>query len=138
VRIGEGLDAGGKLSRKPMERALETVELYAHFCRATAVEDVRAVATSAIRDATNRDDFLRRAALDVEVLTTEQEAYYGYLATVNSTSLVDGVALDLGGGSMQLTRVEDRRALDMRSWPLGAVRMTERFLGRARVKPKQV
>jgi exopolyphosphatase/guanosine-5'-triphosphate,3'-diphosphate pyrophosphatase len=138
VRIGEGLDAGGKLSHKPMERALETVELYAHFCRATAVEVVRAVATSAIRDATNRDDFLRRAALDVEVLTTEQEAYYGYLATVNSTSLVDGVALDLGGGSMQLTRVEDRRATDMRSWPLGAVRMTERFLGRERVKPKQV
>ena len=36
--------------------------------------------------------------------------------------------LDLGGGSMQLTRVEDREAIDARSWPLGAVRMTERFL----------
>jgi exopolyphosphatase/guanosine-5'-triphosphate,3'-diphosphate pyrophosphatase len=48
------------------------------------------------------------------------------------------VALDLGGGSMQLTRIEDRRALDMRSWPLGAVRMTERFLARERVKPKHL
>ena len=36
--------------------------------------------------------------------------------------------LDLGGGSMQLTRVEEREAIDARSWPLGAVRMTERFL----------
>ena len=138
VRIGEGLDAAGVLGPEPMERALETVELYAHFCRATGVEDVRAVATSAIRDATNRDEFLRRAALDVQVLTTEEEAFYGYLAAVNSTTLSDGVALDLGGGSMQLTRVEDRKALDMRSWPLGAVRMTERFLARERVKPKHL
>jgi exopolyphosphatase / guanosine-5'-triphosphate,3'-diphosphate pyrophosphatase len=138
ARIGEGLDAAGTLQPEPMERALETVDLYAHFCRATGIDDVRAVATSAIRDATNRDEFLRRAALDVQVLTTEEEAYYGYLAVVNSTTLTDGVALDLGGGSMQLTLVEGRHAADMRSWPLGAVRMTERFLDRERVKPKHL
>jgi exopolyphosphatase/guanosine-5'-triphosphate,3'-diphosphate pyrophosphatase len=138
VRIGAGLDAAGVLAPEPMERAIETVDLYAHFCRATGIDDVRAVATSAIRDATNRDEFLRRAALDVQVLTTEEEAYYGYLAAVNSTTLTDGVALDLGGGSMQLTRVEGRQATDMRSWPLGAVRMTERFLAKERVKPKHL
>ena len=47
---------------------------------------------------------------------------------MNSTTLADGVVLDLGGGSMQLARVDDRQARDARSWPLGAVRMTERFL----------
>ena len=52
--------------------------------------------------------------------------------------LADGVALDLGGGSMQLTRVESRLATDMRSWPLGAVRMTERFLPGERAKGKQI
>ena len=116
-----------------MERALETLELYAHFCRATGVEDVRPVATSAIRDAANQGAFLHaareRTGLEVRVLSREEEARYGYLAAVNSTTLADGVALDLGGGSMQLMRVEagwHRR----RSWPLGAVRMTERFLPR--------
>ncbi|MGH2947699.1 MAG: HD domain-containing protein [Solirubrobacteraceae bacterium] len=138
VRIGAGLDAAGALGAEPMERALETVELYAHFCRASGIEDVRAVATSAIRDAANQAEFLERAALDVQVLSPEEEAFYGYLAAVNSTTLADGVALDLGGGSLQLTRVEGRRAVDMRSWPLGAVRMTERFLARERVKPKQL
>lgn len=138
VRIGEGLEETGKLAPEPMERALETVELYAHFCRATGIDDVIAVATSAIRDASNRDEFLQRAALDVQVLSTEQEAFYGYLATVNSTTLSDGVALDIGGGSMQLTQVADRRAEDMRSWPFGAVRMTERFLARENVKPKHL
>jgi exopolyphosphatase / guanosine-5'-triphosphate,3'-diphosphate pyrophosphatase len=138
VRIGEGLDAAGTLQPEPMERALETVELYANFCRATGIDDIRPVATSAIRDASNRDDFLRRAELDVQVLSTEEEAYYGYLAAVDSTTLTDGIALDLGGGSMQLTRVEDRRAVASHSWPLGAVRMTERFLARERVKPKHL
>ena len=138
VRIGAGLDAAGVLAPEPMERALETVELYAHFCRAAGIDDVRAVATSAIRDAANRDEFLDRAALDVQVLSTEEEAFYGYLAAVNSTTLTDGVALDLGGGSLQLTRVVGRRAAEMRSWPLGAVRMTERFLDKGRVKPKHL
>ena len=62
------------------------------------------------------------------MLSGEAEARYGYLAAINSTTLSQGVVLDLGGGSMQLTRVEEREAADARSWPLGAVRMTERFL----------
>jgi exopolyphosphatase/guanosine-5'-triphosphate,3'-diphosphate pyrophosphatase len=132
VRIGAGLDASGALQPKPMERALETLELFAHFCRATHIEEIHPVATSAIRDATNQAEFLeaakQRAGLDVRVLSREEEARYGYLAAVNSTTLSNGVALDIGGGSMQLTRVKDRQSTDSRSWALGAVRMTERFL----------
>jgi exopolyphosphatase/guanosine-5'-triphosphate,3'-diphosphate pyrophosphatase len=142
VRIGEGLDATGELQPEPMERALETLEMYAHFCRATDVGAVRPVATSAIRDARNQAEFLaaarERSGLEIEVLAPEQEAYYGYLAAINSTALRDGVVLDLGGGSMQLTEVRDRRAGEMRSWPLGAVRMTERFLSADPVKPKHL
>ncbi len=142
VRIGAGLDAAGELGEAPMERALAMLEIYAHFCRATGITDVRAVATSAIRDATNQAAFLaavrRRTWLEVEVLTREEEARYGYLAAVNSTTLADGVALDIGGGSLQLTRVEGRLALDPRSWRMGAVRMTERFLEGRRTSAKQV
>jgi exopolyphosphatase/guanosine-5'-triphosphate,3'-diphosphate pyrophosphatase len=142
VRIGEGLDATGDLQPAPMERALDTLEMYAHFCRATGVQEVRPVATSAIRDARNQAEFLRaakqRSGLDVEVLSGEREARFGYLAAVNSTTLDDGVVLDLGGGSMQLTRVKGRQATDMRSWPLGAVRMTERFLTKDRARAKHL
>src|SRR3954451_20894200 len=142
VRVGEGLDASGELQPEPMERALETLELYAHFCRATGVGTVRPVATSAIRDAGNQAEFLeqarKRSGLEVQVLSGEEEARYGYLAAINSTTLSQGVVLDLGGGSLQLTRVENREALVFRSWPLGAVRMTERFLPGDAAKRKQV
>ena len=134
VRIGEGQQVGGPLKKTPMKRALVTLELFAHFARAVGLdpEDVHPVATSAIRSAANRDAFLAEAAertgLDIRVLSDEEEARYGYLAAVNSTTLDDGAVLDLGGGSLQLVRVKNREARDLRSWPLGAVRMTERFL----------
>lgn len=130
VRISAGMSADGLLHPEPLERALSTVEVFAHFCAATGipVDDVEAVATSAIREAGNRDAFLDRAILPVRVLSREEEARYGYLAAINSTTLSDGAVLDLGGGSMQLVGVTERLATDMDSWRLGAVRMTERFL----------
>src|SRR4051812_34005727 len=103
IRIGRGLDASGELGKEPMEAALRMLELYAHFCRAMGIVDVRAVATSAIRDATNQEEFLEAARqrtgwLEIDVLSREREARYGYLAAVNTTTLADGVALDIGGG----------------------------------------
>ncbi len=142
VRIGEGLEESGALQPKPMERALRTLELYAHFCLSTGIGDIRPVATSAIRDASNQAEFLERArersGLEVEVLPPQAEARFGYLAAVNTTTLSDGVAFDLGGGSMQLTLCSGRRARQTRSWPLGAVRMTERFLPDKRASRKQL
>ena len=145
VRIGEGLAATGKLGEEGMARAQATMEVFAHFCAASGLgpDEIDAVATSAIRDATNAREFLDRAekasGLRVRVLSKEQEARYGYLAAVNSTTLSDGVMLDLGGGSMQLVHVEDRLARELDSWPLGAVRMTERFLPDDKpAKPRQL
>ena len=143
MRVGEGLDATGELQPEPMERALETLELYAHFCTATGIDgdpagrhvgDPRRGQPGGVPEAARK-----RSGLEVEVLSGEEEARYGYLAAVNSTTLSEGVVLDLGGGSMQLTRVEDRDGVDGRSWPLGAVRMTERFLPEGgKAKRKQI
>src|SRR3954452_5821027 len=62
VRVGEGqAEGGGGRQQAPVERALETIELFAPFCRAARVADVRALATSEIREESNREEFLRRA-----------------------------------------------------------------------------
>jgi exopolyphosphatase/guanosine-5'-triphosphate,3'-diphosphate pyrophosphatase len=134
VRIGEGLSATGRLGEKPMRRALATLDVFAHFCKASGLarNAIDALATSAIRDAENAADFLtiarERTGLPIRVLSGSEEARYGYLAAINSTTLRDGCVLDLGGGSLQLVRVRDRLARESGSWRLGAVRMTERFL----------
>jgi len=143
VRVGEGLDATGELGAAPMRRALEAAEVFAHFCDATRLdaEDIAPVATSAIRDASNQAAFLRRVrsetGLRVRVLSREEEASYGYLAAVNSTTLADGAVLDLGGGSLQLVEVKSRHPGRLGSWPLGAVRMTEHFLPDGDEAPKK-
>ncbi|HTZ86044.1 MAG TPA: Ppx/GppA phosphatase family protein [Solirubrobacteraceae bacterium] len=134
VRIGEGLAASGELGEEPISRALATLDVFAHFARASRLSGaaVDAVATSAIRDASNAEAFLaqarERSELPIRVLSREQEARYGYLAAVNSTTLSDGFVLDLGGGSLQLVQVRDRFARGSGSWRLGTVRMSERFL----------
>jgi exopolyphosphatase/guanosine-5'-triphosphate,3'-diphosphate pyrophosphatase len=134
VRIGEGLMGTGRLGEEPMRRALATLDVFAHFCRASGLGEsaVDAVATSAIRDAANAESFLARAreclGLPIRVLSREAEARYGYLAAVNSTTLRDGWVLDLGGGSMQLVRVAERLPSELGSWRVGTVRMSERFL----------
>jgi exopolyphosphatase/guanosine-5'-triphosphate,3'-diphosphate pyrophosphatase len=134
VRIGAGLGASGHLSQEAMDRGVETLSVFGRFCQANALssEDVHPVATSAIRDAANRDRFVRRAqdatGLKIRVLSAEDEARYGYVAAVNTTTLSDGVVVELGGGSMQLVEVADRRARSLRSFPLGAVRLTEELL----------
>src|SRR5579875_990598 len=91
VRIGAGMAATGSLSGAAMARGLETLDVFSRFCRAGRIadEDVHVVATSAIRDASNGGSFLarvrERTGLEVEVLDARDEAYYGYIAAVNST-----------------------------------------------------
>ncbi len=145
VRIGAGLGASGRLSDEAMQRGLETLSVFGRFCHANGLssEDVHAVATSAIRDAANREQFVDRAqdatGLRIEVLTADDEARYGYVAAVNTTTLTDGVVVELGGGSMQLVEVSGRRARASCSFPLGAVRLTEQYLsGSGPVKKKEL
>jgi len=134
VRIGQGLARTGSLGAEPIERALATLDVFGQFARASGLrsEEVDAVATSAIRDAKNAESFLERARerarVPIRVLSSQAEARYGYLAAVNSTTLSDGCVLDLGGGSLQLVRVGQRLACELGSWPVGTVRMSERFL----------
>jgi exopolyphosphatase / guanosine-5'-triphosphate,3'-diphosphate pyrophosphatase len=135
VRIGAGMGEDNCLQDEAMARGLETLSVFARFCTAAglAPSDVHAVATSAIREAANREVFLARAAAStsafaVEVLSGEDEARMGYLAAINSTTLREGAVLEIGGGSLQLIEVTRRRAGELRSFELGAVRLTERFL----------
>ena len=143
VRIGAGMGSTGRLSEEAIARGLETLTVFEHFLAAGELgrDQVYAVATSAIRDAGNRDEFLRRAReateLRIEVLSAEEEARLGYVAAVNSSTLSDGGVLELGGGSLQLVGVRDRHSQELISLQLGAVRLTEEFLpgdGKPRTK----
>src|SRR4051794_40581663 len=148
VRIGAGMgeaaDNGNERMLRPdrVELALHTAAVYAAFCRATGVEQIEALATSAIRDAVNGEELLRdidrTTGLHARVISGEEEARYGWLAIANSTTIDDGFGLDIGGGSIQALRIEGRRLADSRSLRLGAVRVSERFLPDDKASAKQM
>ncbi|HLY28847.1 MAG TPA: Ppx/GppA phosphatase family protein [Aggregatilineales bacterium] len=135
VRLAHGISQNGLMQDKPMDHAVETMRLYASFCKACDIDDIRAVATSAVREAKNSPAFLRRvkamSGIDVRVLSGEEEAYYGYLAAENSTTLRNGFVIDLGGGSLEITRVDNRQFQETVTLTLGALRATEEWLPEA-------
>ena len=142
VRVSTGMGDSGAIKGSRVKRAVQTAVVFASFCEHSGIDDVRAVATSAIRDATNQADLLEQmrdhAGLDVRVLSTEDETRYGYLAIANTTTVENGWGLDMGGGSLQLMRIEDRRLGGSGSWPLGAVRVSEEFLPDDKPSSKQL
>jgi exopolyphosphatase/guanosine-5'-triphosphate,3'-diphosphate pyrophosphatase len=115
-----------------VERAVRTAAVFGSFCRAAGIDEVTAVATSAIRSARNGDELLARvrdeAGIEARVISEEEEARYGYLAIANSTTLEHGFGIDIGGGSVQAMRLEGRRMVASASWRLGAVSVSEAFL----------
>ncbi len=132
VRLGQGVDRTGTLAPEAIERTRVALEAYADTIRRFDVGRVRMIATSATRDASNRDDFMAmvRATLgiDPEVITGSEEASLSYTGAVGTLpELRQPVLLvDLGGGSTEL--VMGPEPLRAHSMDVGAVRMTERHL----------
>lgn len=132
VRLAHGIGSDGNLQLDPMNRAIKTMRLFHQMCRGIGVDRIVPVATSAVREATNREEFLQRikdeAGLDFRVLSAHEEAYYGFLGAVNTLDVTDGCVIDIGGGSTQVSQVYRRQMGQTISRPIGAVRLTDRFV----------
>lgn len=142
VRLGEGMSEANILRADAIDRGLYALDTFHAYCRAADIDHVYATATSAVRDAKNGDSFLaavrQKIGLELRILSGDEEAYFGALAVANSLTFNDAFVIDIGGGSAQLSHLVDRRYEKGVSWPIGAVRMTERFLTSDPPKKKEV
>jgi exopolyphosphatase/guanosine-5'-triphosphate,3'-diphosphate pyrophosphatase len=141
TRLGGGPPA--TLPRDAVAATLRAVHRFLARCSSRRRGPrIVAVATAAVRDATNRERLLgplrRREGIDVEVLSARDEAQLGVDAAVHSLPFTDGVVADLGGASLQLSRVRARRVVSGASLPLGAVRATRRFLRHDPPRPREL
>ncbi|MCS7155263.1 MAG: Ppx/GppA family phosphatase [Bacteroidetes bacterium] len=131
-RLGQGVDASGRLQPEAVERVVAIVRRYLEVARTWGVERIGAVATSAVREARNRELLLGplgEFGLGVRVLSGQEEAYWTYMGVRSGFPEFEELAvLDIGGGSAEFTW---GRGLEVRfriSLPLGCVRLTERYL----------
>ncbi len=141
VRLAEGIGSDGRLQPGPMQRAIATMRLFNQLCQSSGVQQLIPAATSAVREATNRSEFLARieqeAGMHFRVLNAEEEAYYGYLGIANSLSLSDAFMIDIGGGSTQVTLMRGRRFIRSVSQPIGALRLTDRLISSDPISHKE-
>ncbi|WP_062071585.1 Ppx/GppA phosphatase family protein [Demequina sediminicola] len=132
VRLGQGVDRTGQFAPEALERTLEATSEYAALCREHGVEAVRFVATSATRDASNRQEFIdgvkERLGVEPEVISGNEEAalsFRGAVSVVADDLTPPYLVVDLGGGSTELVLGENGPA-GSHSMDVGCVRMTER------------
>ncbi len=134
VRLGQGVDATGRLHPDAIERTRLALLDYARTMQRKGVERARMVATSATRDASNRDEFfgMTEAILGApaEVITGDEEARLSYLGAVADLDPEEGPFLvtDLGGGSTEFVLGSGAEVEAARSMDIGCVRLTERFI----------
>ena len=118
------------------------MKLFKGVCDNHNVTKVIAVATAAVREASNQKEFLDFLASDAgiafKVLSRQEEPYYGYLGVINTMDLRDGLIMDLGGGSTEITLVRDRKMVNSTSIPYGALNLTEKFLDPDKPKDSQL
>ena len=135
TRLGEGVDARHALDRDAIARTIGVLRTYRTLMDDLGVLEVRAVATSAVRDASNGQEFLDAAGetvgTTVELLSGEEEGRLAYAGAVLELDAGGGpyVVLDIGGGSTELTGlVPGDAAPRVVSLDVGCVRLTERYL----------
>ncbi|WFB09079.1 Ppx/GppA family phosphatase [Streptomyces sp. LX-29] len=146
VRLGQGVDRTGRLAPEALERTFAACREYAAVIEEYGASHPRFVATSASRDAENREDFVRGVleilGVEPEVITGDQEAEFSFTGATRELTGADGfekpyLVVDIGGGSTEFVVGEDHvRAA--RSVDIGCVRMTERHLvvdGRVEDRP---
>jgi exopolyphosphatase/guanosine-5'-triphosphate,3'-diphosphate pyrophosphatase len=131
VRLSENMGAEKTLKPAATDRALATLQRFMKICRSRDVKTIIPVATAAVRQASNRDQFLeqveRETGLSFRVLSGEEEAYYGFLGVKNGFRDASGYTLDIGGGSSEITLFTERTLRHTISMPFGALTLTERF-----------
>lgn len=135
TRLGEGLNANGRLSVEPMRRSLQALRDFLRECEQAGVDTILAVGTQVLREASNANVFLQaceQMGLRMEVISGEREAYLSYLSVVKDPLFIGHsqcvAVLDVGGGSVEISRGCEGDLLTTRSYPIGAVRLTEAFL----------
>ena len=143
TRLGQGVDATGRLAPEAIDRTLAVLREYRSVIDRSGVTKTRMTATSAARDAENRDEFFVAAreiiGVEAELLSGDEEGRLSFMGATAELSPADGpfLVVDIGGGSTEfsygLTECEYARSVD-----IGCVRLTEKYISHDPPRPEEL
>ncbi|WP_221792038.1 Ppx/GppA family phosphatase [Aquisediminimonas sediminicola] len=125
--LGKNMGADGTLDPAAWARTIGALKRFVAILHDIAVDDVQTVATAAVRDALNGRELLdeiRALGLDPRILSGSEEARTAALGVIAGMPDADGIVGDLGGGSLELARVQNGEITDVVSFPLGVLRLS--------------
>lgn len=129
ARLGENVSKTKKIQEYALKRALDILERYKVLINTLNVNQIRAVATSAMRDANNANDAVKLfediLESEVKIITGEQEAFLSFIGAIEDNQ--PSIVVDIGGGSTEIIFGENAQIKSSKSIDIGAVRMTESF-----------
>ncbi len=127
--LGKGLGSSGRMDPEAVERALAALRRFKALSLQAGAKEIYVLATAAAREASNGPDFIRDVedilGQEAHVLSGEEEAYYSALGVTSGFHHADGIAGDLGGGSLELIDIHDHELGKGITLPLGGLRLSE-------------
>ena len=143
TRIGKNLTQLGSMSEKAMNKNIEALKYFDKRAKDYGAEEIIVIATSAVRDAANKDVFLHRVnnevGLSIKVLDGNEEAFIGMLGVTYDLSEDENILIiDVGGGSTEIVLSKNKEILYSTSINAGAVRMTEKFIKKNPIEDEDI
>jgi len=133
LRLMSDIDKSGSLSAAAEERTLAALFDFMAVAAGSGARRTIALATAAVREAANSDQFVarlrRETGLNIRVIDGDEEARLAFSGAVNGLPIDHGMLVDVGGGSLEIAHFRNRRAQESWTLPLGALRLTDVFLG---------
>ncbi|MEO8475668.1 MAG: Ppx/GppA phosphatase family protein [Actinomycetota bacterium] len=131
LRLARELRDSEELGTEAIDRTIEALRDFLAVAEGAGAERIIAVATSAVRDALDGDELIARAhrlGVPLQTIDGEHEARLGFLGAVHDLPVRSGFTMDIGGGSVELSRFHERHLVRSWSLPLGSLRVSDRFL----------
>ena len=135
ARLRTYLLPSGEMDEEGIKKLSETLVSFKQILEDYNVTDIYAVATAAVRQAANNEQIIQRmkreSGMDIAILSEEEEAYFGFLAVVNSMDTPSAVTIDIGGGSTEITLYKNKKLFKTNSFPFGTVSLKQKFVNGA-------
>lgn len=132
LRLSSLMNQKGEISSTGVEKTIHCLKRYKQICDLRGIGQIYGIATAAVRSAMNKEDLLatiyNETGIQFRILDGNKEAYYGYLAIVNTMEYREAITIDIGGGSTEITYFKERELIESFSFPFGAVILTEKYL----------
>lgn len=131
ARLSQYLNKDNEMSKEGIQVLIDALHSFKSVSEKFNVTELHPIATAAIRQSKNNADIVKAVKkegdMDIKIVPEEDEAFYGYYAITHTTEIENGVSVDIGGGSTEVTLFKDKELLKAHSFPFGVVTLNRKF-----------